>query len=267
MVSGTRRQTDFVELELQEQPRYRGEKPPTRPAPPPDRNNRPPLPAAPAAPQPPFEVEHLARVAAAGTENELRVRRNAHQVLLILCLQKMIHSTPRACNSRRYLARPQSSRSRLRQAIEQRRRAGEQWSAARQHQVPGNLVRPTSRLVDDQNAGQAIPRLDVPFVIGVSRPLGHHRQSDDAGAHAAQRTAVAQRHLNHWQGQVGRCASGDADGNRRLGKIGNAACMYRHAVAPRTASAHRRIEPRDAGEIDQPNHRLARNYVGDRDAL
>src|SRR5260370_29411302 len=42
--------------------------------------------------------------------------------------------------------------------------------------------------------------------------------------------------------------------------------MYRHAVAPRTASAHRRIEPRDAGEIDQPDHRLARNYVGDRDA-
>src|SRR6266446_761820 len=58
--------------------------------------------------------------------------------------------------------------SRRRQAVEQRRRAGEQWSAARQHQGPGNLVRPTSRLADDQNAGQAIPCLDVPFVIGVS---------------------------------------------------------------------------------------------------
>jgi hypothetical protein len=72
MVSGTRRQTDFVELELQEQPRYRGEKPPTRPAPPPDRNNRPPLPAATPTPQPPFEIEDLRAGAQSYPQQSLR---------------------------------------------------------------------------------------------------------------------------------------------------------------------------------------------------
>src|SRR5215472_3900001 len=41
--------------------------------------------------------------------------------------------------------------------------------------------------------------------------------------------------------------------------------MYRHAVAPGATSAHRRIEPADARQMDQPNHRLPRDHVGDRD--
>ena len=51
----------------------------------------------------------------------------------------------------------------------------------------------------------------------------------------------------------------------RVGKIANMACMYRDAVAPGATSAHRRIEPADARQMDQPDHRLPRDHVRDRD--
>src|SRR5215472_5311072 len=42
--------------------------------------------------------------------------------------------------------------------------------------------------------------------------------------------------------------------------------MYQHAVAPGATSAHRRIQPTDARQMDQPDHRLPGDRVCDRDA-
>src|SRR5439155_24235284 len=61
-------------------------------------------------------------------------------------------------------------------------------------------------------------------------------------------------------------AAGEPDKDGRLSEIPYRADMYRYAVASGSPAANSRVEPVDAWQVEQADHRLAGNRIGDGDA-
>src|SRR5207302_11406153 len=117
---------------------------------------------------------------------------------------------------------------------------------------------------DDQQSGETVPGLDVGFVIGLGCSLGHHGEGNYAATDAAQCAAAAEHRFDHSKRQIGGDTTGEPDKDRRLRKIIDAAGRERYIVARSSATANSRVEPADAWQVNEADHRLAGNGVGDR---
>src|SRR5712671_7756715 len=112
------------------------------------------------------------------------------------------------------------------------------------------IIGPSARLLDNQEAGERVPSVDVQFAVSIDAPVSHVGKAERPGARAPHLRAAPQQALDERHVGFARTACGPAGLDDRLRDRGHRAHHDALPVAGRTAAPPRGIEFVRYGLID-----------------
>src|SRR5262249_12011666 len=148
----------------------------------------------------------------------------------------------------------------------QGRRAGKHWISLPQTVAVEEIIGPSAGLLDNQEAGERVPGVDVQFAIGIDASVSHIGKAERSGAGAPHLRAGPQKARDERNIGFARTACGPAGLDDRLRHRGHRAHRDGLSVAGRTATPPRRIELIRYGLIDHAKLDTVVPHEGDRDA-